>query len=1641
MDQAYKKSQLVKGIQRVANEERDTDQYITSRRNSQAQSQKYLNFHNNTTTRKRNQEDERGGGVVKSKKLFKQEIRKSYQSIDEESEHQVVIYTRFLHVQLGQKIIHIKSEDPIGSIISSNIRADIQRQGQRPKQKRSSKNNHQNSSGEITRKYQNSKSNKQVGGTFKQAKLSNQEDYSSKNDGKNNLNSNYPETKLFSPLVKASQQIVMIKSEFKEKPIRSKEHLRFDYPLSRDDTPNQRINNSHNNIKRLQINQVISPSSVIEKYQPPQSAREGLMSKHQQRPSKEFPIKDTAEEFSQTRKTNRNCDLEETQNLTSSKKIFSMIVNEKLLNSTNQNAKKEEISRISSMPFGKQISSRFGSLFKLQKKNLLDEEVLALDENNLNNSGNSLKKKYQKSKESSFDIQSEHESDHELFSQKQQDSKEYLRAKSRQKASRGSSPKREASLHRPQKQEDFRKSGFKIKPQIQYDVQRQRMKSQRSKSPIDDTLYQKRKHIMSYDENSLERELIEKLNEESEITVDPQQQKHRGKSQLKQRGQSNLRQSQRKSRTQHRKKNQSRMKQKSYDSEDPSNSSRDSSSDDDFSESSDYNNRRSTFQPEDLRRRSQQKRNKSSRQKKRQSLKKQQKGGSKTNQMPLQMPQVNMMIPPQFNMFGFQMPMMPSSTQLMNFPNMMQYPGSQIPYMMQQQQQQQQQQQYYNMLYGQIQQQMQQNFFQQQPQTQTTQPDEQKSATPKKNINTEEKSKKNMKSQDRSTTSNARGKDNAQNTIINTFNQSNILRQEHPPLICSNTIINTWIEQKNSNNNESNQFPFNVNIQNSTTNQSFQPNSNFNQINNLDAQNKSQYLGQSISQNGTARATQDFIPNKSVNQNDSAFLKLNKMQNTFSNQTLESIDQDFKFGQIQNLQNQSKQISEEPGSSNKIQHHRLGSPQSNVSRLDVQSTNNTGDYVSSLAPSQQAILGLQNRRSINIQSQIKEVNQMYLNKLKDKYQKVNLNDESLTVSVNNHQDKNERSSEFILSPRMTSRNQIGLTHNNSTPIKDLITEQKIQTSVQTSQADRESILLMTKQSSVFKEKRLSSIQPSELTKHQYPQYYDTNQDTLQSDAFQQNFQIERHRSPQPKEFKMFQYENPKQDDIQLKLRVLNQKLSQSRQTSIRSKPIKEAAVDLESNYDENYSHIEQKLQQLKDKKFRREDNYERSIDSRHSQSQSIQDRKTIDQNRQSRQPNQASQINPIKQQSINSSIVQTKQIKINVDHHNNKIEDQIFNYNDDQLSTKPGLIIIETSPQSNRSQNKIFNKFQNQIKSPRIFKDQQQFNNIKTEGNGSESMRSSMVTMENERQSQHAYYEKNTNKKKYLNSSVQQNMRKGTNKNPTSTNNNNPYNNANKILDFNQKNMTFCQEEIKNSNISSTNSNYKNRQSISSNGNIKLLQMTKSIDRRDEKEAIIEIFDKPKHKNQTMSMSVDTRDKNRKQSNSEALSLAEIFKQKMGSKATQLNNERRFNQSQQQNIQMPVIQEKESKHEKEKERSKQEILELRRKMMKSNVKEKKDNFNPDQSKDPSLKSKDMPYDLMQRLSKGMKIQLDSKEMVKLSHKNYDNLPEVKRKKEEERKKEDYKQRQQIVKKYAEELEKKRKQIHLKKQASSNSDAF
>ena len=52
----------------------------------------------------------------------------------------------------------------------------------------------------------------------------------------------------------------------------------------------------------------------------------------------------------------------------------------------------------------------------------------------------------------------------------------------------------------------------------------------------------------------------------------------------------------------------------------------------------------------------------------------------------------------------------------------------------------------------------------------------------------------------------------------------------------------------------------------------------------------------------------------------------------------------------------------------------------------------------------------------------------------------------------------------------------------------------------------------------------------------------------------------------------------------------------------------------------------------------------------------------------------------------------------------------------------------------------------------------------------------------------------------------------------------------------------------------------------------------------------------------------------------------------------------------------------------------------------------------------------MPTELMDRLAKGTRVEVSKKEMYALTNKNYENLPEVKRRKEEEKKKEEYKLR-------------------------------
>ena len=61
---------------------------------------------------------------------------------------------------------------------------------------------------------------------------------------------------------------------------------------------------------------------------------------------------------------------------------------------------------------------------------------------------------------------------------------------------------------------------------------------------------------------------------------------------------------------------------------------------------------------------------------------------------------------------------------------------------------------------------------------------------------------------------------------------------------------------------------------------------------------------------------------------------------------------------------------------------------------------------------------------------------------------------------------------------------------------------------------------------------------------------------------------------------------------------------------------------------------------------------------------------------------------------------------------------------------------------------------------------------------------------------------------------------------------------------------------------------------------------------------------------------------------------------------------------------------------------------------------------------------------MSRLAKGEKADVNKKDMLKLTSKNYELLPEVKKKKEDERKKEELKERMRQVK----DLEKQRRDL-------------
>ena len=94
-------------------------------------------------------------------------------------------------------------------------------------------------------------------------------------------------------------------------------------------------------------------------------------------------------------------------------------------------------------------------------------------------------------------------------------------------------------------------------------------------------------------------------------------------------------------------------------------------------------------------------------------------------------------------------------------------------------------------------------------------------------------------------------------------------------------------------------------------------------------------------------------------------------------------------------------------------------------------------------------------------------------------------------------------------------------------------------------------------------------------------------------------------------------------------------------------------------------------------------------------------------------------------------------------------------------------------------------------------------------------------------------------------------------------------------------------------------------------------------------------------------------------------------------------------------------------------RTKEELLALRKAMMKPSglaKKQAESQASESESVANSSAQKNFPTELMDRLAKGTRAEVSKKEMKKLTSKNYENLPEVKKRKEEERKKEEFKMR-------------------------------
>lgn len=151
-------------------------------------------------------------------------------------------------------------------------------------------------------------------------------------------------------------------------------------------------------------------------------------------------------------------------------------------------------------------------------------------------------------------------------------------------------------------------------------------------------------------------------------------------------------------------------------------------------------------------------------------------------------------------------------------------------------------------------------------------------------------------------------------------------------------------------------------------------------------------------------------------------------------------------------------------------------------------------------------------------------------------------------------------------------------------------------------------------------------------------------------------------------------------------------------------------------------------------------------------------------------------------------------------------------------------------------------------------------------------------------------------------------------------------------------------------------------------------------------------------------------------------SLADIFREKRGLPSLNSEEETRVRQ--------PAAIPK-------KEKSKEELAEIRKQMMKRPSRSKASNATSSLSSDPSMSgahqssldskassSNNPKNELMSRLARGEKVEVNKKDMLKLTNKNYEMLPEVRKKREEEKKKEEMRERMRQVK----ELEKQRREL-------------